>query len=172
MILLDLTRRSEWRPPMAYCFNFLISCPILTRFGADYMAWEGLLSDPFPFNLAILFKANQRSKRTRITLLDETEQDLVWKNSETWCCHIDSNQISTHINMCFWRGSHLKNFNIATMVAIWISECMILANLKIHIARCLPQSYSSVQHMVFKWNLKNFKLAAILDIRTEPWYQI
>ena len=38
---------------------------------------EFFLSDPFAFNLDVPNKANLRSKRTRITHLDETDNDLL-----------------------------------------------------------------------------------------------
>ena len=57
--------------------------------------------------------------------------------------------------MCFWRGCHLKNFNMAAVVTIWIFKCISVQS-NTWFLRC---------------NLKNFKMAAIcghLEILTEP----
>ena len=58
------------------------------------------------------------------------------------------------------------------MVAICISECMILANHNILFVPMPPQSFSSFQHVVLEMKCEDFKMAAILDIQIEAKCQL
>ena len=90
-------------------------------------------------------------------------RDLKYRNFETLCCHIYVHQMSLQSTCVSGGASHLKNFKMATTVAIWISECMVLANFNIYIELKPPAKFQLNPTCV---------LDAILDIHTEPLCQI